>query len=46
MGNQIVLANSYHPETRWGQGLTAAYFPKENVITFSKVGVTVYQWAG
>ncbi|KAJ5984037.1 hypothetical protein N7481_006136 [Penicillium waksmanii] len=25
-------------QTRWGQGLTAAYFPPENVITFSKVG--------
>ncbi|KAJ5355019.1 uncharacterized protein N7496_012231 [Penicillium cataractarum] len=24
-------------QTRWGQGLSAAYFPKENVIPFSKV---------
>lgn len=27
-------------ETRWGQGLSAAYFPKENVIPFSKVCIT------
>ncbi|KAJ5229763.1 hypothetical protein N7489_010471 [Penicillium chrysogenum] len=28
-------------QTRWGQGLSAAYFPKENVIPFSKI-----QYAG
>ncbi|KAJ5602901.1 hypothetical protein N7537_005857 [Penicillium hordei] len=27
-------------ETRWGQGLTAAYFPKENVIPFSRIQYT------
>lgn len=26
-------------ETRWGQGLSAAYFPKENVIPFSRVRI-------
>lgn len=26
-------------ETRWGQGLTAAYLPKENIIPFSKVRI-------
>ncbi|KAJ5836645.1 hypothetical protein N7447_002671 [Penicillium robsamsonii] len=28
-------------QTRWGQGLSAAYFPKENIIPFSKI-----QYAG
>ncbi|CAG8899712.1 unnamed protein product [Penicillium egyptiacum] len=28
-------------QTRWGQGLSAAYFPKENVIPFSRI-----QYAG
>ncbi|KAJ9483184.1 hypothetical protein VN97_g10230 [Penicillium thymicola] len=27
-------------QTRWGQGLTAAYLPKENIIPFSKVQYT------
>ncbi|KAJ5417052.1 uncharacterized protein N7487_000602 [Penicillium crustosum] len=27
-------------QTRWGQGLSAAYFPKENVIPFSRIQYT------
>lgn len=27
------------PETRWGQGLNAAYLPKENIIPFSRVRI-------
>lgn len=31
-------------ETRWGQALTAAYFPKENIIPFGRVSIARPSW--
>ena len=38
--SQTKYSSVFHPETRWGQGLDAQYFPPENLDEFSKVSLS------